>query len=282
MTASATQSGLPNPWRKTTQHLMPSRRTEIMEGRYDIYPSFSLGAGHIEGGFEALAQRLAHAGQVIIDGFPGVLWEKLSAQTAAGADPRTALDDETVAAALAVAGLDFTPEQRAAIRSGLQQNLDRYVERRSFAIDPDVAPPLHFTPLVPGATVDRAERPFRPSRLDRLTRPATLEALAFWPVRHLAELLRTRQVTSQAITEMYLARLQRHGDTLRCTITLTKDLALQQAREADREIAAGRYRGPLHGVPCLDEIGGHRVSHVPEADECDCRHVIVSRSSSAR
>ena len=83
MTAAATPSGLPNPWRKTTQHLMPSRRTEVMEGRYDIYPSFSLGAGRIEGGFDALAQRLAAAGQVIIDGFPGVLWEDFRARLAA-------------------------------------------------------------------------------------------------------------------------------------------------------------------------------------------------------
>ncbi len=88
MTAPAMPSGLPTPWRKTTQHLMPSRRTEVMEGRYDIYPSFSLGAGQIEGGFEALAQRLANAGQVIVEGYPGVLWEDFRARLAAALHAR--------------------------------------------------------------------------------------------------------------------------------------------------------------------------------------------------
>ena len=65
---------LPQPWRKTTQHLMPNRRQPLTDTRYDIYPSFSLGPDRIAGGFGALARRLAGARQVIIDGFPGVLW----------------------------------------------------------------------------------------------------------------------------------------------------------------------------------------------------------------
>ena len=80
-------------------------------------------------------------------------------------------------------------------------------------------------------------------------RPRNLEDAAFWPVTELAELVRTRQATSVELTEMYLARLQRYNPTLRCVVTVTDALARRQARDADREIAAGRYRGPLHGVP---------------------------------
>lgn len=71
---------LPNPWRKTTQHLMPSRRVETAPGHYNIYPSFALGAGQVEAGFDALAARLAGAGQATIDGFPGVIWADFQAR----------------------------------------------------------------------------------------------------------------------------------------------------------------------------------------------------------
>ena len=82
---------LPNPWRKTTQHLMPARvdetGQEAVHGQYNIYPAHDLGAGQIEGGFPALAERLAEAGQVVLDGYPGVLWadfrERLAAALAA-------------------------------------------------------------------------------------------------------------------------------------------------------------------------------------------------------
>ncbi len=80
---------LPIPWRKTTQHLMPSRRTQVMNGQYDIYPSFSLGTGRIAGGYDALAQQLAGAQQAVIDGFPGVLWEDFRERLAAALHARS-------------------------------------------------------------------------------------------------------------------------------------------------------------------------------------------------
>src|SRR5690606_10641518 len=87
------------------------------------------------------------------------------------------------------------------------------------------------------------------SEFPDLTRPARLEDAAFYPVTHLAQLIRTRQVTSVQLTEMYLRRLKRYDPYLECVVTLTEDLALRQARQADEEIAAGHYRGPLHGIP---------------------------------
>src|SRR5262249_5853390 len=79
--------------------------------------------------------------------------------------------------------------------------------------------------------------------------PKNLEDVAFYSVRQLAELVRTRKVSSSALTEMYIARLKRYDPVLKCVITLTEDRASAHAREADREIAAGKYRGPLHGLP---------------------------------
>jgi Asp-tRNA(Asn)/Glu-tRNA(Gln) amidotransferase A subunit family amidase len=89
----------------------------------------------------------------------------------------------------------------------------------------------------------------RMSKTARVTRPANLEEAAYWPVRQLAELVRTRQVKPSELTEMYLARLHRFGPTLEAVITYTDERARAQAAQADREIAAGKYRGPLHGIP---------------------------------
>jgi Asp-tRNA(Asn)/Glu-tRNA(Gln) amidotransferase A subunit family amidase len=82
-----------------------------------------------------------------------------------------------------------------------------------------------------------------------LVRPARVEELAFAPVTTLGALVRGREVTSVELTRMYLERLKRYDPRLHCVVTLTEDLALAQAAEADREIANGRYRGPLHGIP---------------------------------
>jgi len=79
--------------------------------------------------------------------------------------------------------------------------------------------------------------------------PENIEDLAFAPVTVLAQLIRTRQLTSLELTRMYINRLKKYDPQLKCVITLTEDIALAQAARADREIAAGTYRGPLHGIP---------------------------------
>src|SRR5262249_43143096 len=83
----------------------------------------------------------------------------------------------------------------------------------------------------------------------KVKRPENLEDVAYWSIGELAALIKSRQVTSEELTKMYLARLKKYGPRLECVITLTEDLALEQARRADRELAAGKYRGLLHGLP---------------------------------
>jgi len=181
---------------------------------------------------------------------PGVLWARVQEEKAERITAAMLKD------ALAVAGLDFSDEQRQQILAGVNQNLTRYAELRQIRIDPNIAPPLYYSPLVPGTRLDRTARPFRPSAPPALRRPANLEDVAFWPLAHLAQLLRTRQVTSVELTRMYLDRLSRFNATLNFVVTYTDELALRQAQQADKEIAAGKYRGPLHGMPwgCKDII----------------------------
>jgi Asp-tRNA(Asn)/Glu-tRNA(Gln) amidotransferase A subunit family amidase len=180
---------------------------------------------------------------------PGVLWAKMQEARAQRITAAMLKD------ALAVSGLEFTDEEREQLVNGLNENLERYENLRRLDLDA-LAPPLYFSPLVPGTKLDRVSRPARPGRVPSLKRPASVEDLAFAPIAHLAQLLKTRQVSSVELTEMYLGRLKRYNPTLNCVVTFTDDLALNQARQADQEIAAGKYRGPLHGVPwgCKDII----------------------------
>src|SRR5262249_54185802 len=115
---------------------------------------------------------------------------------------------------------------------------------------PAVAPATRWDPVLPGLsqTVPQTDRFIRtPSAGDPL--PTNEADIAFATVSRLSRWIEARRLTSERLTQIYLDRLTRFDPKLRCVITLTRDLALAQARQADREIAAGHYRGPLHGIP---------------------------------
>jgi Asp-tRNA(Asn)/Glu-tRNA(Gln) amidotransferase A subunit family amidase len=175
--------------------------------------------------------------------FAALVWQELEGQ-----ETRRVTLDMLRAAAVATAA-PFGDAELTAMVTAANEHLARYETLRRVRLDNSVAPPLYFNPLLPGMPVDRAKREFRPAMSRAVAGPTNLEAIAFWPVTALAPLLRTRQITSAELTEMYLARLKRFNPTLRCAVTVTEDRAREQARTADREIAAGRYRGPLHGIP---------------------------------
>ena len=174
---------------------------------------------------------------------PGILWARMQDQGA----PRITL--EMVTGALKLAGIDATEAERQAMVAGANQSLGRYETIRQLDIPNDVSPPFHFSAVVPGIDVNKTKRPFRLSAAPAVRRPANLEDVAFWPVRHLAELVRTKKVSSVELTEMYLARLHRYNGTLNNVVTFLDEVGRAQARQADTEIAAGKYRGPLHGIP---------------------------------
>ncbi len=156
---------------------------------------------------------------------------------------------EMLAEAETVFGLEFDDDERELMLDGLNRNLTRFEQIRELDISNSVAPALSFDPILPGRQLPSGTGTFRMSRQPQIERPANLEAVAFWPVTHLAELVRARSVTSAELTRMYLDRLKRYGPQLECVVTLTEELALKQATRADAEIARGHYRGPLHGIP---------------------------------
>src|SRR5262249_44258368 len=126
---------------------------------------------------------------------------------------------------------------------------ERRAGPRKVPLEADLAPGSQWSPFPAGrpgaATVDRFIR----STTDPGPLPGLDADIAFAPLWKLSRWMERRELSSERLTRIYLARLAQYDATLRCVITLTGDLALQQAAAADREIAAGRYRGPLHGIP---------------------------------
>lgn len=160
---------------------------------------------------------------------------------------------ETIECAEKIPGLDFHSEEEAAMARGLNQNLATYSRLRNVKIGPEIDPALVFVPHLPGKEPKGPSTPGAKIAYSRppitLKRPANLEDVAFWPISHLAALIERKLVTSTELTKMYLDRLKKYQPTLNFYVTLTEDLALKQAAQADAEIKAGKYRGPLHGIP---------------------------------
>jgi len=148
--------------------------------------------------------------------------------------------------------IEMTAKDLAQAAENWQQSLAGVYERRTgprkIAIEDTVAPATTWNPTLAGTVSGPAKDLFvASSQAPGL--PARDEDIAFAPVAHLSEWIKTRQISSERLTEIYLKRLETYDAKLHCVITLTREHALKQAQAADKEIAAGKYRGPLHGIP---------------------------------
>ncbi|MGH8182030.1 MAG: amidase [Rhodanobacteraceae bacterium] len=134
-------------------------------------------------------------------------------------------------------------------RTAMAGTMERRVGPKRITLEAGLAPATVWNPELPGHVVGPARDRFEPARVDAGPLPARDVDIAFASVAAQGQWIRTRKLTSVRLTRIYLARLKRYDPKLRCVITLLEDHALTQARQADREIAAGKYRGPLHGIP---------------------------------
>ena len=170
---------------------------------------------------------------------------------AAAQNPASRAPADRLACAQSLADLDFTEAEHELMEAAVERNSRRYAQLRELHIPADTEPAFDYHPYLPGGSPAGGATPQAPLSVSRTagTVPANLEDLAFEPVTVLSQLLERGDVTSTELTRMYLARLKRFSDRLNCVVTLTEDLALAQAADADQEIRAGRYRGLLHGIP---------------------------------
>jgi Asp-tRNA(Asn)/Glu-tRNA(Gln) amidotransferase A subunit family amidase len=157
---------------------------------------------------------------------------------------------EMLAAAQRICGLEFSADELERIAARLNRPGGRpdVGTLRAANLGNSVQPAIVFNPVPPGMTLPAERRPMRRAEV-AVAMPSSDEELAFLPVTHLAKLVETRQVKPSELTELYLARLRRYDPTLHCVVSYTEEISRRQARQADEEIAAGIYRGPLHGIP---------------------------------
>lgn len=186
---------------------------------------------------------------------PGILYS-MAAKAEGDAKPFV-VTDAMIDEAAKLAGVGpFTAEQKKMMLSSLAAEHGAYDAIRALKIPYSVAPAYVFHPLPAANRVKLDADDEKSGRVHGIQissklidNPANIEDLAFATVRQLWDLLQTQKITSLALTKMYISRLKRLDAKLHCVITLTEERALKQAKQADEEIAAGKHRGPLHGIP---------------------------------
>lgn len=156
---------------------------------------------------------------------------------------------DVVKQAAILLGLDFTTTEADSMLSNLNGYRRSYESFRKANLTNDVAPALIFNPLPANFTFEAERKSFKLSKIEKIQLPANRNDLAYYSVRELAELIRTKKISSVELTKFFIERLKKYDTELKCVVTLTEDLALKQAAQADAEIKAGEYRGILHGIP---------------------------------
>jgi Asp-tRNA(Asn)/Glu-tRNA(Gln) amidotransferase A subunit family amidase len=175
---------------------------------------------------------------------PGVLWAQFQQQQG------PEITKEMIASAEEISGLKFSDDERAAMARSLQQMRSNIEQLHKEPLDQSMLPAIVFDPVPPGKELaKKTKAPVSRSKVPVMARPGSLDELAYSPVTQLSELVKTRKVKPSELTEMYLSRLKRYDPQLHFVINLTEERARKQAKDMDAEIARGKYRGPLHGIP---------------------------------
>jgi len=154
-----------------------------------------------------------------------------------------------IRAAQKIDDLSFSRKEINTMRPYLNENKNGYDSMRAFSIDYSIAPALYFDPRPDNFQFRKISDSSHWDYPEQVTVPASETEIAFMTVAQLSSLIKNKKITSTQLTKIYLSRIKKYNDTLLAVITLTEDLALQQAKKADEEIANGKYRGPLHGIP---------------------------------
>lgn len=145
--------------------------------------------------------------------------------------------------------LSFTQAERDSLLQGLRDYQRSIQAIHQYQLINSIPMSLWFDPVPSGFRKETIQKPIDWGLPKNVTLPANIEELAFYPVYKLAVLIKSKKITSVELTHLYLNRIKKYGDTLQCVVSILEERALAQARKADEEIAKGKYRGPLHGIP---------------------------------
>jgi len=159
------------------------------------------------------------------------------------------IEKENISNTEKIIGLEFTDAERDSMIGFLDEQLSNYKKIREVELNNSTPPAILFNPIPVGFDFPKERKPSRFSDYSYAKIPNDKNELAFFSIGELAELIRTKQITSVELTEFFIQRLKKYDPILHCVITLTEERALQQAERMDEEIASGKYRGVLHGIP---------------------------------
>jgi Asp-tRNA(Asn)/Glu-tRNA(Gln) amidotransferase A subunit family amidase len=145
--------------------------------------------------------------------------------------------------------LDFTGPEADSMLDNVKDFTENYKALHKTLPTNDIPYPFAFDPLPHGETIPTKQEKISWDVSNNVQMPANKNELAFYSIMQLASLIKNKKITSVELTKFFIDRLKKWGDTLQSVITLTEDLAMQQAKQADEEIKKGIYKGPLHGIP---------------------------------
>ncbi len=148
-----------------------------------------------------------------------------------------------------IIGLEFTDAERDSMQDALNDQLNNYENIRKVHLDNSIPPAILFNPIPVAFKFDQKQKPLKFSNYSYVKMPKNIDDITFYSIGELAQLIRTKKITSTQLTKFYLERLKKYGPKLHSVITLTEERALAQAKKMDAEISKGKYRGMLHGIP---------------------------------
>ncbi len=154
-----------------------------------------------------------------------------------------------IPAAARLLDLHFTPREIDTMYEGVKENWQGYQQMHKQTLKNSVPPTLWQSPVLPGMVFNEKQEKIKWNLPANVQLPANKNDLAFYSLLQLSSLIKNKKISSVELTQFFIDRIKKYGDTLQCVISITEDIALQQAKEADAELAAGNYRGLLHGIP---------------------------------
>jgi Asp-tRNA(Asn)/Glu-tRNA(Gln) amidotransferase A subunit family amidase len=148
-----------------------------------------------------------------------------------------------------IISVHFTPAKEDSLLGQVRGKAKVYDKMHHLHLDNSIPMTLVESPVLPGMNLNKKQLPVNFEIPSNVSVPKDKNELAFYSIPQLASLIKNKKITSVELTKFFIDRLKKYGDTLHCVISLTEDIAMKEAAEADKEIAAGKYRGPLHGIP---------------------------------
>lgn len=159
------------------------------------------------------------------------------------------ITNKTIQYGAEIIGLEFTAAEQDSMQSTLENLRETYALMRERTIPNEIPPAIQFNPIPVGKSFDVTQQPVEFDIPENVKLPENRQDLAFYTVAELSSLIKQKKITSVELTEFFLSRITEHGDTLEAIIEVTRERALEQARQLDKELGNGNYRGPLHGIP---------------------------------